>query len=368
MNACTRCLLPEGKLNVTLDQDNLCNYCTYFDRQEMIHPEHTDRRALLRKKLRAYKGDYEHDVLIGLSGGKDSTYVAYRLVKDYDVRVLSMTYDNGFLTDRARKNTSRITDRLGLDHFYHTPDWDAHSVLYRAAFEKLGDPCVACGFAGYFLSIKLCFDLKIPFFVHGRSPYQMYRNYREGSGDVFITMNQANLALNSFGDVAKLYREVYTHVLQSIDLLVDDPEKRRSIQEEFFVHPDRLNEEFAPEFVGFFLFEPYREDEMRSALEKEQIGKPQKTHSDCAVHEAADYLFREIHGISLETAEVAAMLRFGSITQEEADDILSNGIQDGDSLDRAIGEFCARTGISRPEFESRVKELQHNGSVKFDSH
>jgi hypothetical protein len=196
----------------------------------------------------------------------------------------------------------------------------------------------------------------------------MYRNYREGSGDVFITMNQANLALNSFKDVAKLYREVYTHVLQSIDLLVDDPEKRRSIQEEFFVHPDRLDEEFAPEFVGFFLFEPYREDEMRSVLEKEQIGKPQKTHSDCAVHETADYLFREIHGISLETAEVAAMLRFGAISEEAAAGILSDRNTDEAGFQISNRLFCERLRLSQSEFEDHVDLLKQNEISKFGSH
>ena len=62
MSTCTRCLMPEDKLNVTLNQDNICNYCTYFDEHDMVHPEHTDRKSMLKEKFQAYKGKYEHDV------------------------------------------------------------------------------------------------------------------------------------------------------------------------------------------------------------------------------------------------------------------------------------------------------------------
>ncbi|MFC1479108.1 hypothetical protein ACFL6F_00785 [Planctomycetota bacterium] len=368
MNRCTRCLMPENKLNVTLDQNDTCNYCTYFDTHDMVHPEHTDRKSMLTKKLQAYKGEYEHDVLIGLSGGKDSTYVAYRLVQDYGVKVQALTYENGFLTDHARENIDRIVEKLGLDHFYYKPDWDLHRLLYKAAFEKLGDPCIACGFAGYLLSIKLCYELNIPFFVHGRSPYQMFRNYYEGSRDVFIHMNQANLKQNTFKDTALLYRQVYQHVLQSLDLLIENPEEREHIRQEFFLDPGCLNKEFAPEFVGFFLFEPYNEETMRSVLEKGEIGKPQKTHSDCLIHETAVHVFREIQGISLETAEVAAMLRFGAVSKDEAEAMLSDNNADEDSLKKSNEVFCKRLGISQTEFEDHLNVLKQHDILKFGSH
>jgi hypothetical protein len=82
---------------------------------------------------------------------------------------LAVTYENGFLNDFARENVKNTVRKLGVDHYYHKPNWNTHKKFYRDAIKRLSDPCIACAIGGYFLAIKGCYDRKIPFFVHGRT-------------------------------------------------------------------------------------------------------------------------------------------------------------------------------------------------------
>ena len=61
-----------------------------------------------------------YDCVALLSGGKDSTYALYQLVRmGFDVYAL--TLDNGFISER-RRTTSRSVAELGIDHEFATTE------------------------------------------------------------------------------------------------------------------------------------------------------------------------------------------------------------------------------------------------------
>jgi hypothetical protein len=85
-----------------------------------------------------------YDALVPLSGGKDSTYVLYLARKRYRLRCLAVTYDNGFLTDHARKNIAVACDKLNVDHLFYRHNWSMMKRLYRTFFLKSGFFCPVC--------------------------------------------------------------------------------------------------------------------------------------------------------------------------------------------------------------------------------
>ena len=107
MRRCKICLLPEGKFNVVLNDKGICNYCDYFNihKDEILNID--KREPLLVKRFEKLKGKYNYDAIVGLSGGKDSSYVLYQMVKKYHLKILAVTYNNGFLTDFARKSIKK---------------------------------------------------------------------------------------------------------------------------------------------------------------------------------------------------------------------------------------------------------------------
>jgi len=57
----------------------------------------------------------KYDCMVGLSGGRDSTYTLWKLVNDYKMRDLAIHYDNPFTSEQARKNMQRASEILGVD-------------------------------------------------------------------------------------------------------------------------------------------------------------------------------------------------------------------------------------------------------------
>jgi hypothetical protein len=363
--------MPEGKFGVALNGGETCNYCACYDQAAPVYANPAGLRPRLLERLEKVKGKYDYDVMVGISGGKDSTYVLYKLVKDYDAKVLAVTYENGFLTELAKRNVELAVKELGVDHFYYTPDWQVHREFYRASLLGLGDPCLACAFAGFFLALKLCDQKKIPFFVTGRSPYQIFRNLFEGSKDLFIPMMRLNAEEHSFAKVAAVYGALIEKITVWVKTLLPDPAVADRVIEEFYPSASALSADFAPEIVNFFLYEPYDEEAMKREIE-EHLGYQRAeedlllSHLDCRILAAAEHLYREIHGVSMLAQEVAVMLRRGEIGGEEARATMARTPREDDLTD-SIGALCDRLEMSKEEFAAAVGRLKDRPPEKFDS-
>ena len=116
--SCIRCLLSTDVPGVAIDTDGLCSVCKSYDKHMNSWNQEASLKQFERTLSKIKKKNKLYDVLVPLSGGKDSAYVLYQCRKNYNLRCLAITYDNGFLTDDARKNISTACKILGVDHFY----------------------------------------------------------------------------------------------------------------------------------------------------------------------------------------------------------------------------------------------------------
>jgi hypothetical protein len=371
---CPRCLLPDGAFGLQVpDSHEACDHCRYWDQHGGPYRDYDALGQRLRERFHAVRGRQEYDALVGLSGGKDSTYVLLKLARDYELNVLAVTFDNGFLTDFALDNIARVVEALGVDHYFERPDWSTHRAFYEGAFRKLGDPCVACAMAGYFLAIKVSHERGIPFFVHGRSPFQMFRNFHDESGDVFLSMLKLAAAPYSAERLLGLHRVLDRHVGAWLDHLLDDPADRAAVRAAFFIDTAELQDGLVPESLPFFLYHPYDEARVKQAIERE-LGyeraqdDAQLSHADCLIHDASARLYEELHGVSMIAPELAVMLRWGEISQREALDLLTRDGASPAALAASIERFCARVGVQVAEFHETIETLRSTGVAKFASH
>ncbi len=121
--------------NISFDDNGVSNY--WYDylkqaKQNLIHGEEgrkkwIDTIAQLKKEGRGKK----YDCIIGVSGGVDSTYVAY-LLKEAKLRPLVVHFDNGWNSEIAVQNINKIIDYLDADLFTLVIDWDEFRDLQRA--------------------------------------------------------------------------------------------------------------------------------------------------------------------------------------------------------------------------------------------
>ncbi|MCK5245984.1 hypothetical protein KAR02_03755 [Candidatus Bipolaricaulota bacterium] len=364
---CRRCLLPEGKFNVCLDKSGLCNYCRFWDETGASLLDVERHRHLLVDRLQRFRGQFHYDAAVGLSGGKDSAYVLHQLTSKYQANVLSITFDNGFLTDYAWENIRGIVSASGVDHFVYRPDWEAFRTFYLAAVRKLSDPCVACSLGGYVLSIRGRRDIRAPFFVHGRSPMQMFRHWYPGTRDLGIGILRTNLKEHSIANLRKEYKIMIRKMRLLLLYLVPNTRLRHKIFRELFGSRLRGND-LTPEFLAFFLFEPYDEQEMVRHLEALDTGyrRPENHailgHGDCLIHDVSAYLYEKNHGVNRVLPDVAAMLRQGLINQDDARDILVANTPSEEDVEISIGHLLERLEMTRNEFDIVVNRLNRKSA------
>ncbi|HQU35966.1 MAG: N-acetyl sugar amidotransferase [Anaerolineae bacterium] len=139
---CTRCLMDTTDPNIVFDENGVCNHCHDHDRlmkQKVIAGKAGEEH--LQKLVEQMKRDGRgkpYDCLIGVSGGVDSTYVAY-LVKKMGLRPLAVHMDNGWDSELAVKNIEETLKRLGIDLHTEVLDWEEFKGL-QVAFLRSSTP------------------------------------------------------------------------------------------------------------------------------------------------------------------------------------------------------------------------------------
>jgi predicted PP-loop superfamily ATPase len=102
MKRCANCILPHTYPGITFDESGTCNHCiTYKERKYLGGDALKERIESFLKNVRGKSNSY--DCVIGLSGGRDSSYLIYYLVKRLNLNVLAYSIDNGFIPEQTIK-------------------------------------------------------------------------------------------------------------------------------------------------------------------------------------------------------------------------------------------------------------------------
>ena len=352
MQTCTRCLLPEMYRGIRFDEAGVCNYCRFYEENRTALTDFDRGKKLLEERFDRVRDRGGYHCLVGLSGGKDSSYVLYRLVRHHRLNVLAFTWENGFLNDYARENIRTIVKKLGVDHLFCKGEWEPHREIYRQAIRRLGFPCAACFLAGFGMTLKVAVERQIPLILHGRSRSQMFKELAPGTRDPTVRLIALSNAPFDAEANARAVRR-FSKALRLLLLIVRDRELRRLAAREYLADPDLLADPQAvPEFLGYFLFRPYDERRMMDTLESE-IGwrRPERsdilTHHDCDAHDAADYMHYHAHGYHNLCFELSVMIREGAISRDEAEERLSSEPDAGAAPEDSLRIVCERLGLDR---------------------
>lgn len=133
---CSNCVMDTSDPNIVFDERGWCDYCNNFE--SAIQPHwHTDQRGedalkLLADKIRQEGKGKDFDCIIGLSGGLDSSYVAYVVKEKMGLRPLLFHVDAGWNTDQAVGNIEKLVDGLGLDLYTEVINWEEMKDLQVA--------------------------------------------------------------------------------------------------------------------------------------------------------------------------------------------------------------------------------------------
>ncbi len=133
---CTRCILStnDGPA-IFFDENGMCNHCHLYDKiiSERIlkSPEREETLIKLVNEIKRKGRGKKYDCIIGISGGIDSTYVAYQ-IKQLGLRPLAVHCDNGWNSELAVSNISEILNKLNIDLYTVVINWEEFKSLQLA--------------------------------------------------------------------------------------------------------------------------------------------------------------------------------------------------------------------------------------------
>jgi hypothetical protein len=143
---CAKCILPENLPGISFDKDGVCNHCNTKDSvQNQLPPEVREKHRRSIEHLLSRKNKRSPwDIVVGLSGGKDSAILAKILKEQYGLRVLGFTCDMGFATSTALENIQRIKNVLKIDHILVSVRRDFIQKVFRYMLRNSKGPFSAC--------------------------------------------------------------------------------------------------------------------------------------------------------------------------------------------------------------------------------
>ena len=142
LRVCTRCVMDTTDPDITFDAVGMCSHCHDYDQsvraQVVGGAEGLRRLDEIVGRIKRDGAGKKYDCIIGVSGGVDSTYVAYK-VKQLGLRPLAVHLDNGWNSEVAVSNISVTLKNLGIDLYTHVIDWEEFKDI-QLAFLRSGVP------------------------------------------------------------------------------------------------------------------------------------------------------------------------------------------------------------------------------------
>ena len=169
---CRSCLIPETKPDIFFDENGLCSACRHFSDRDDV--DWGARRRELDEVLDRYrsKDGTAYDCIIGVSGGKDSTTQAIRML-ELGMNPLCVTATTDELSDIGRRNIENLKG-LGVDFVEYTTNPVARRKMNKLALVQVGDISWPEHVSIFTLPVRLAVQFGIKLIVWGENPQNEY--------------------------------------------------------------------------------------------------------------------------------------------------------------------------------------------------
>lgn len=124
--------------NIDFNDNGLCNHCRSYEqvaRKKLYTGKDAEKKlAEIVDRIKRDGVGKEYDSIVGLSGGVDSSFLAYQ-ARRLGLRPLVVHFDNGWNSEISVKNIDNIVRKLGFDLYTYVIDWEEFKDLQRSFFK-----------------------------------------------------------------------------------------------------------------------------------------------------------------------------------------------------------------------------------------
>lgn len=159
--------------DITFDDKGVCNYYyEYLTAEKEFVKKGNQGEQEVNKIIAEIKADgkgKEYDCILGVSGGVDSTYLAY-LAAQAGLRVLCVHFDNGWNSELAVMNIENIVNKCGFKLYTYVIDWNEFRDIQRSYFKANVIDIEAVTDIAIFSALDiLCKQFRIKHIIDGRN-------------------------------------------------------------------------------------------------------------------------------------------------------------------------------------------------------
>lgn len=350
MKRCNKCLTPVSYPRTTFNHDGICNHCIDYEKS---YSNWRESRKVRQEKFQnlinsAKNKSKKYDVLVPLSGGKDSTYVLFLATKKYKCKTLCYNFDNGFKSEIAQENIKSAIDTSGADLITFKPNDILLMRLYKHFLQHTGLFCPACMRGIYAGQFSITKQFNIPLVLKGSSQRTEEKLVPELFQDGRLSFFKNVLSKYPFdGDIRSFY--------------TDRGVKEKLFRVFYILSNGKINLGTLDVQVPDYLDWDYHEIYKTISNEMGWKALPDRDeHVDCLADPTVHYL-REIrcNDLTPNTLRYSAEIRSGQTDRSEALQLINEEIRNGIN-NEYIEYFLNKLHITRNDLETYMENnLRH---------
>ncbi len=343
---CSRCILPETIPHIHFDEQCVCNYCREYDEKKRdikidysFKGERFEGYIKEAARKRVQNGN-RYDVLVPVSGGRDSSYVAWELSKS--LKILCVHYDNPFSSPQTKVNVDHLMETIKADLITFSYPNDRHvrsfkanlkAWLKRPELATMGLMCLACK-PMYLEFFRAARRNNIGLIVDGSNPneattFKIEAQRGRGTQSLFSWKAISNVG----GKATKNWD--YLRGCNFIPAIHTFLSLNGSTPYLRWKYPEIFK-------LGYFYFHPYHEKEINECLRRIGWEKAKDNKSpwrfDCEIDSLKNYLFQRVIGANEKDDLFSKNIRWGLMTREEAMNRLEECEVNVEIVERVLGK------------------------------
>lgn len=340
---CTNCVMDTTDSKITFDENGVCDHCNNFIKniRPFWNPDRAreDELEEIASKIRKSEEGKEYDCILGLSGGADSSYLAYIAKEVMHLRPLIFVVDTGWNLNVAVENIEKIVKGLNLDMYTEVVNWkemrDFQLAFFKSQISSQDFPQDHAIFAGlYNYAVKH----HIKYVLTGsnsatefiRPPVEwLYMNDLRMAKD--IHKKYGTIPLKTFPMCSMLkYRIFYRYFkgmkrIYPLDYVVYNKEEAEKLLHEKYGWTKYQNKHYENVFTRFF----------------------------------EGYYLPHKFGFDTRKNVLSTQILAGTITREEALEQLEKPPYDPEQMEQDKEYVAKKLGITTEEFNKIIEEPNH---------
>lgn len=323
---------------IVFDVRGYCNACVWSETKKKF--DWSARKKELDNLIKKFRSkNNSFDCIVPISGGKDGSYVSYKLKYDYKMRPLTVTSRPPLTLKIGDKNLENFV-RSGYDHVHITPNEDIMREFNKRGFIEMGFPYYGWLVSIFSVVIKISLNFKIPLIFYGENGEVEYGGNLEKDNSRVTLKEISNVFLEDG------YKNIY-HEL-----------KKNNKSTYWFELPEAKESNF--HITHWSYFEPW--DSYRNYLvAKDKCGlidSEDTNHgtftnfaqTDQALYDLHTYLMYLKFGFGRATQDVGIEIRRGAMTRDQGINLVK--LYDGHYPENNIVQYLSYYMMTKEEFDS----------------